>query len=64
MRLLREGARRKTGEVGVPSDPSPFEKPRATCTTFSFFFFLLAVISGFAAVLDIARRVFATLAAA
>lgn len=77
MRLSREGGRRKTGEVGVPSDPSlsekprltcttfPFypslsEKPRPTCTTFPFFFFLLAVITGFAAVLEIARRVFAT----
>jgi hypothetical protein len=60
MRLPRQVARHNTGEVGVPSEPSLSEKPWPTYTTFPFFSFLLTAITGFAAVLEIAKRVFAT----
>jgi hypothetical protein len=55
------GTCHRAGEVGVPSDPSLSEKPGATCSTasFSFFFFFLAIDPGFAAELEIAKRVFA-----
>lgn len=57
-RFPQGGTRHRAGEVGVPSVSSLSKKPRATCTT-PFFSFFLAIAPGFTAELEIARRLFA-----